>query len=76
MAPDSGVRPTKQQMRYRGLREWLDQVDKMGELLRVNGAHWDTEMGALTHMPKVVDVSAELRAKLTAKFSHVFGARQ
>ena len=29
---------------YRGLRQWLEQVEKMGELLRVNGAHWDTEM--------------------------------
>ena len=35
---------------YRGLRQWLEQVEKMGELLRVNGAHWDTEMGAITHM--------------------------
>jgi len=42
MAPDSGMRASKQQMRYRGLREWLAQVDKMGELLRVGGAHWDT----------------------------------
>src|SRR2546430_2072163 len=50
MAPDNGVKASKQQIRYRGLREWLAQVDKMGELLRVSGAHWDTEMGALTHM--------------------------
>ena len=35
---------------YRGLREWIDRVDKMGELQRVKGAHWDTEMGAITHM--------------------------
>lgn len=33
-----------------GLRGWLEQVDKLGELLRVQGAHWDTEMGAITHM--------------------------
>src|SRR2546428_13998461 len=50
MAPGSGGKASKQQIRYRGLREWLEQVDKMGELLRVGGAHWDTEMGALTHM--------------------------
>lgn len=38
-------------MTYRdGLRGWLEQVDKLGELARVAGAHWDTEMGALTHM--------------------------
>jgi len=35
---------------YRGLREWIDRVNKMGELQRVEGAHWDTEMGAITHM--------------------------
>jgi 4-hydroxy-3-polyprenylbenzoate decarboxylase len=33
-----------------GVRGWLEQVEKMGELLRVNGAHWDAEMGAITHM--------------------------
>src|SRR5215469_11502172 len=35
---------------YRGLRGWLDEVSRMGELLQVNGAHWGVEMGALTHM--------------------------
>ena len=35
---------------YRGLRGWLDEVKRMGELLHVNGAHWDVEMGAITHM--------------------------
>src|SRR6202140_3784302 len=35
---------------YRGVRGWLDEVSRMGELLQVNGAHWDVEMGALTHM--------------------------
>src|SRR5205814_375721 len=35
---------------YRGLREWLQRVDEMGELLRVEGAHWDREMGAITQM--------------------------
>ena len=35
---------------YRGLRDWLDQVNQMGELLTVNGAHWDNEMGSLTQM--------------------------
>lgn len=37
-------------MSYRGLREWLEKVDGMGELLKLNGAHWDKEMGAITHM--------------------------
>jgi 4-hydroxy-3-polyprenylbenzoate decarboxylase len=35
---------------YRGLRDWIEQVDKMGELLKVTGAHWDREMGAITQM--------------------------
>src|SRR3989449_9939027 len=35
---------------YRGLRDWLEQVEKFGELLKVNGAHWDREMGAITQM--------------------------
>src|SRR3954447_6857866 len=41
---------SKQRMQYRGLRGWLEQVDKMGELLKVDGASWDAEMGAITHM--------------------------
>ena len=40
----------RQAQPYRGLRGWLDTVDKLGELERVNGAHWDVEMGAITHM--------------------------
>ena len=36
---------------YRGLRGWIDTVDRFGELKRVSGAHWDVEMGAVTHMP-------------------------
>src|SRR3989304_1319784 len=35
---------------YRGLRDWLEQVDRMGELLKINGAHWDKEMGSITQM--------------------------
>src|SRR5262245_40874784 len=41
---------SKQSVQYRGLRGWLDQVEKMGELRRVDGASWDVEMGAITHM--------------------------
>src|ERR1019366_5824395 len=40
----------KELVSYHGLRQWLERVEQMGELLRVNGAHWDTEMGAITHM--------------------------
>ena len=35
---------------YGGLRGWIDQVEKMGELAHVDGADWDVEMGAITHM--------------------------
>ena len=35
---------------YRGLRGWIDTVDRLGELKRVSGAHWDVEMGAVTQM--------------------------
>ena len=35
---------------YRGLRGWIDMVDRLGELKRVAGAHWDVEMGTITHM--------------------------
>ena len=41
---------SKPRMHYHGLRGWLEHVDKLGELRRVDGAHWDVEMGAITHM--------------------------
>lgn len=50
MARAEKVRAVERKMRYRGLREWLEEVDRMGELLRINGAHWDREMGAITQM--------------------------
>ena len=31
---------------YRGLRGWIEQVEKLDELERVSGAHWGVEMGA------------------------------
>ena len=46
MARIGGETAPKQRMQYRGLRGWLEQVDKMGELRKVDGAHWDVEMGA------------------------------
>src|SRR3974390_3483747 len=42
--------PPEGAVEYRGLRGWLDEVQKVGELLHVNGAHWDAEMGAITQM--------------------------
>jgi 4-hydroxy-3-polyprenylbenzoate decarboxylase len=35
-------------MRYTDLRDWLTIVDSFGELVRVEDAHWDLEIGALT----------------------------
>src|SRR5437763_14223691 len=50
MARAGGETSSKPRMHYRGLRGWLDHVDKLGELRRVDGAHWDVEMGAIKHM--------------------------
>ena len=41
---------TDTNVHYRGLRDWLDKVQGIGELLCVNGAHWNTEMGSITQM--------------------------
>ncbi|MEW6673950.1 MAG: UbiD family decarboxylase [Thermodesulfobacteriota bacterium] len=35
---------------YADLREWLEQVEAIGELKRISGAHWDREMGPLTQL--------------------------
>ena len=37
-------------MGYRDLREWVQQVDEMGELLRIDGADWNLEIGALAEV--------------------------
>ena len=50
MARPERVGTSQSTVNYRGLRDWIEQVDKMGELLKVNGAHWDREMGAITQM--------------------------
>src|SRR5579863_7981045 len=41
---------TTKQQNYRGLRGWLEAVEKFGELERVSGASWDAEMGGITQM--------------------------
>lgn len=35
---------------YRDLREWLSQVEEIGELRTVKGADWELEIGALTQV--------------------------
>ncbi len=37
-------------MSYKDLRGWLEEVDKMGELKHVAGAHWDREIGAICEL--------------------------
>src|SRR5205807_8586309 len=34
----------------RDLRSWIDEVEKLGELARINGADWDGEIGAITEL--------------------------
>src|SRR3970282_142434 len=41
---------TESGVNYRGLRDWLGEVGKMGEVEKINGADWDREMGAITQM--------------------------
>jgi 4-hydroxy-3-polyprenylbenzoate decarboxylase len=47
---DAIAAPGGYRLAYRGLRDWLEQVDCMGELVQINGAHWDREMGAIAQM--------------------------
>jgi UbiD family decarboxylase len=37
-------------MRYHDLRSWLEAVEALGQLQRVQGAHWDLELGAITEV--------------------------
>ena len=50
MARPEKVSASEGAVTYRGLRDWVKQVEQMGELLKLNGAHWDREMGATTQM--------------------------
>ncbi len=38
------------QKRHRGLRDLIDEAQRMGELVSVNGADWNLEVGALVEM--------------------------
>ncbi len=39
---------TRHQLGYDNLRDWLQQVDQMGELVAVDGATWEEEIGLFT----------------------------
>jgi UbiD family decarboxylase len=68
-------------MAYKDLRDWLAQIDKMGELKHVEGAHWDKELGAIGEMlaerngpallfDKIPDYPAGFRVLGNAFLSH------
>src|SRR5437660_11786415 len=48
MAKQVKAQPTEP--RWRDLREWLDVVDSLGELKRVQGANSEEDIGAVTEM--------------------------
>ena len=48
--PEKKISPLESGAAYRGLRDWLERVDRMGELLKIDGADWDREMGATTQL--------------------------
>ena len=37
-------------MPVKDLREWMDKVEEMGELLKVDGANWEIEIGTITDL--------------------------
>ncbi len=37
-------------MAYRDIRDWLQAVERDGELKRINGAHWDLEMSSIAEI--------------------------
>jgi hypothetical protein len=45
MARTGAATANRQAESYRGLCGWLSEVDKLGELRRVAGDHWNAEMG-------------------------------
>src|SRR2546422_1713738 len=41
---------TKEASNSCDLREWLEDVERLGQLEKISGAHWDLEIGALTEI--------------------------
>ena len=46
---DVAERPTSVS-NYKGMREWLDRVDAIGELRKVSGATWEEDIGRIAEM--------------------------
>jgi len=69
-------------MAYNDLRSWLAEVDKMGELKIIEGAHWDKEIGGICELmaergggpallfDKIKDYPAGFRVLSNAFLSH------
>lgn len=36
------------------LREWIEEAERIGKLVRISGAHWEKEMAALIDLVKIV----------------------
>ncbi len=51
---------------YRDLREWLERVERLGELKRIDGAHWNMEIAAITELARM-----ESKEKPALLFDHV-----
>lgn len=47
-------------MGFNDLRGWLEEADKLGELKRIDGAHWDKEIGGISELMAERDNSALL----------------
>jgi UbiD family decarboxylase len=48
---ENAERPSQQKIiDFRDMRQWLEQVDLLGELQPVVGAHWDKEIGAISQI--------------------------
>jgi len=48
--PEKRINQAEGGVAYRGLRDWIAQVERLGELVKISGAHWDREMGATTQL--------------------------
>ncbi|MBI2848624.1 MAG: UbiD family decarboxylase [Chloroflexi bacterium] len=53
-------------MAYKDLREWITQVEEMGELLRLDHVDWNLEMGAITEIFR-----QESRLRPAILFNHI-----
>lgn len=41
-------------MDYKDLRGWIEAIDQLGELKRIDGVHWDKEMGAVMQLSQIL----------------------